>query len=167
MARRTQALLERFGLEKRARANPFTLSHGEKRRLSVATMLAMGQRVLILDEPTFGQDHRNARELLALLCALHADGTTILVITHDMSLVANYAQQVVVLQQGKLLFHGTPDALFHQPDMLARARLTPPPLVDLSQRLAWPRPLTARMLEEDIALIPDQRDDVFVQEKGK
>lgn len=143
---KTQELLERFGLAKRARANPFTLSHGEKRRLSVTTMLAIGQRTLILDEPTFGQDQRNAEMLLELLSTLHAEGRTIIVVTHDMALVADYAQQVVVMHQGKILFNGTPDALFRHPELLTQARLFPPPLVQLAQRLEWPYLLTGRML---------------------
>ena len=60
VSRRTRDALARFGLGRHAKANPFTLSHGEKRRLSVATMLVVGQRVLVLDEPTFGQDQKNA-----------------------------------------------------------------------------------------------------------
>ena len=163
IAQRTQALLARFGLEKRARSNPFTLSHGEKRRLSVATMLAIGQQVLILDEPTFGQDQRNARELLTLLSALHAEGRTIIVVTHDMSLVAEYAQQVLVLHQGKQLFLGPPGTLFQQPDVLARARLSLPPLAALSQRLDWPTLLTVKMLEANPAA--SQAHETFPQEQ--
>jgi len=136
IAARTAALLERFGLARYARANPFTLSHGEKRRLSVATMLAMGQQTLILDEPTFGQDQRNAEALLALLSALHDEGRTIVIVTHDMALVAEYARHVAVLAGGRLLYHGAVPALFGQPELLAQARLTLPPIAQLAQRLA-------------------------------
>lgn len=135
---RTSDLLARFGLTRLARANPFTLSHGEKRRLSVATVLAAGQRTLILDEPTFGQDQRNAEALLDLLRSLHEEGHTIVVITHDMTLVAQHARHVAVMSGGQLLFHGTPLDLFAQPDLLTRANLTPPPLALLSARMGWP-----------------------------
>lgn len=140
---RTNTLLERFGLLQLARANPFTLSHGEKRRLSVATMLAVGQQVLILDEPTFGQDQRNAEALLEILWQLHTEGRTIVVITHDMALVAQYARHVVVMESGRPIFHGTPATLFAQPDLLARAHLTLPPLTSLAARLGWPGLLTS------------------------
>lgn len=146
IAARTEALLDRFGLSPYARANPFTLSHGEKRRLSVATMLAMGQQTLILDEPTFGQDQHNATEILQLLRDLHAEGRTIIVITHDMALVADYAQHVAVLAAGRLLFHGPTPALFAQPDLLAAARLRPPPIAQLAARLAEQAPQWAGVL---------------------
>jgi energy-coupling factor transport system ATP-binding protein len=134
MTTRANELLERFGLARYAKANPFTLSHGEKRRLSVATMLAMGQQTLILDEPTFGQDQRNATAILALLRALNAEGRTIIVITHDMALVAEHARHVAVMRDGRLLFHGAGRDLFAQPDLLAQARLTLPPLARLATR---------------------------------
>lgn len=139
---RTEAMLERFGLAHLARANPFTLSHGEKRRLSVATMLAIGQQTLILDEPTFGQDQRNANNLLELLHTLHTEGRTIVVITHDMALVAQYATHVAVMDRGRLLYHGTPADLFTRPTLLAQAHLTLPPLTRLAERLGWPGLLT-------------------------
>ncbi|QBD83349.1 ABC transporter ATP-binding protein [Ktedonosporobacter rubrisoli] len=132
---RTNSLLERFGLLRFAPANPFTLSHGEKRRLSVATMLAVGQQILLLDEPTFGQDQGNAEALLDLLCALHAEGRTIVMVTHDMTLVARYARHVAVMNQGKIIFHGTPAELFKQPELLMKAHLTLPPLTMLANRL--------------------------------
>lgn len=134
--RRVESMLAQFGLSRYARANPFTLSHGEKRRLSVATMLIMGQRILLLDEPTFGQDQRNAHALLEHLRLLHNQGHTILVITHDMALVAEYAQHVAVLNNGQLLYHGPTAQLFAQPQLLRQAHLTPPPLAQLSQQLA-------------------------------
>nr|BBH93945.1 ABC transporter ATP-binding protein [Thermogemmatispora argillosa] len=145
---RTRSLLERFGLLPLARANPFTLSHGEKRRLSVATMLAMGQEILILDEPTFGQDEYNATALLELLWQLHSEGRTVVVITHDMSLVAAYAQYVAVMQEGRLLFYGTAAALFAQEELLREARLTLPPLARLARRLGWSDLLTLEELCE-------------------
>ncbi len=135
VTRTTEAVLERFGLTRLARANPFTLSHGQKRRLSVASVLAVGQRTLILDEPTFGQDQRNAEALMALLTALHRDGRTVIIITHDMTLVAEHAQHVAVLDAGGLRFHGTPRDLFAHPDLLRQARLALPPIAQLAQRV--------------------------------
>lgn len=137
---RTMALLTQFGLEKLAKANPFTLSHGEKRRLSVASMLAVGQEILILDEPTFGQDQRNAAALMQLLQELHATGHTVIIITHNMTLVAEYAQHTAVMAAGELLFHGPTTTAFAQPDLLAQARLTLPPLAELARRLALHKP---------------------------
>lgn len=145
---RTNAMLERFGLRRLAKANPFTLSHGQKRRLSVATMLAMGQRTLILDEPTFGQDQRNADALMHMLRELHAEGRTVIIITHDMALVAEYAERVAVMSAGRILFDGDARELFARPELLRQARLTPPPIAQLAERV--PALRDALMLEEAI-----------------
>jgi energy-coupling factor transport system ATP-binding protein len=98
-AARTRAdeLLERLHLSRLAEANPFTLSGGEKRRLSVATALALAPSVLILDEPTFGQDRRTAAELLALLAALRDDGRAICFATHDRDFAAALADRTLRL----------------------------------------------------------------------
>uniref|UniRef100_UPI0024AE5B62 ABC transporter ATP-binding protein n=1 Tax=Microbacterium flavum TaxID=415216 RepID=UPI0024AE5B62 len=88
IAARTDELLERLRLAHLARANPYTLSGGEKRRLTVAAALATSPRVLVLDEPTFGQDARTWSELVALLAALRDEGTAILTVTHDDAVVA-------------------------------------------------------------------------------
>jgi energy-coupling factor transport system ATP-binding protein len=88
---RVDELLARLRLEPLARANPFTLSGGEKRRLSVGTVLATRPRVLLLDEPTFGQDSRTWQELVALLAELLDDGAAVAAITHDAAFVSALA----------------------------------------------------------------------------
>ena len=93
MARRVDELLERLRLASLALANPFTLSGGEKRRLSVATALATRPRILILDEPTFGQDARTWSELVDLLAGLVDDGTALVAITHDAEFVSALADR--------------------------------------------------------------------------
>ena len=85
---RVAELLRRLRLEELAEANPFTLSGGQKRRLSVGTVLAASPRVLILDEPTFGQDARTWKELVDLLVEELDGGTAVVVVTHDRDLVA-------------------------------------------------------------------------------
>lgn len=143
---KTEMMLSQFGLAEYATTSPFTLSHGEKRRLSVATMLSMEQQILILDEPTFGQDQRNADEIMHLLVDLNQLGHTIIIITHDMQLVAEYVSRVVVMADGRLIFAGTPLSLFDRPDILRMAHLTPPPLIKLAQRLAPQYPPWAQVL---------------------
>jgi energy-coupling factor transport system ATP-binding protein len=87
-ASRVDELLERLRLSALARANPYTLSGGEKRRLTVAAALATAPRVLVLDEPTFGQDARTWAELVALLARLRDEGTALVTITHDEAVVS-------------------------------------------------------------------------------
>ncbi|MCW2569373.1 MAG: transporter ATP-binding protein [Mycobacterium sp.] len=94
-------LLARLRLSHLARANPFTLSGGEQRRLSVATALASSPWLLVLDEPTFGQDLRTWTELIDLLDGVRADGTAMLVVTHDAAFTDALADRVVPMEAGR------------------------------------------------------------------
>jgi energy-coupling factor transport system ATP-binding protein len=94
---RVDELLTRLRLDRLANANPFTLSGGEKRRLSVATSLATGPRMLVLDEPTFGQDSRTWSELLAMLARLVDEGSTVVAVSHDREFVDALADSTVTL----------------------------------------------------------------------
>jgi energy-coupling factor transport system ATP-binding protein len=96
---RADELLERLHLVHLAEANPFTLSGGEKRRLSVATALAAAPSVLILDEPTFGQDRRTAGELLSLLAALRDEGRAVCFVSHDQDITAALADRTLRLER--------------------------------------------------------------------
>jgi energy-coupling factor transport system ATP-binding protein len=96
--RRADELLERLHLAHLAQANPFTLSGGEGRRLSVATALAAAPPVLVLDEPTFGQDRRTWIELLDLLASLRDEGRAVCVVSHDPAFVRLLADRVVRLE---------------------------------------------------------------------
>lgn len=141
IARRVSALLSDFHLETLSKANPFTLSQGQKRRLSVATMLAVGQKLLVLDEPTFGQDRRTTERMVARWRQLQQQGVTILFITHDMRLVLAVADAVAVLAAGRVIFHGVPAQLYEREDILQAAHLLPPPLYRLA-KMTHPEPLT-------------------------
>lgn len=125
---RVDELLERFGLTRLAQTHPFLLSGGQKRRLSVGTALVGGARTLVLDEPTFGQDRARADELLTLLSDLQGEGATILVVSHDMQLVADYADRVIVVADGRIAAHAPASDVFADADLLERAGLRPPPL---------------------------------------
>lgn len=125
---RTEEILERFGLADRAGTHPFLLSGGQKRRLSVGTAVVAGARVLVLDEPTFGQDRARADELLSLLDGLRATGTTILVVSHDMQLVAEHADHTVVVSRGRVVADGQTDEVFGDEPLLRSAGLRPPAL---------------------------------------
>jgi energy-coupling factor transport system ATP-binding protein len=97
-AKRAAELMDRLRLTHLAGANPFTLSGGEKRRLSVATALATAPALLVLDEPTFGQDRRTWGELLHLLSALRDDGRGICFVTHDRTFVNALADRSLRLE---------------------------------------------------------------------
>ncbi|MBS4206589.1 ABC transporter ATP-binding protein [Bacillus sp. FJAT-50079] len=123
-------------LEKLANQHPFQLSQGQKRRLSVATMLVDEQPMLILDEPTYGQDARTAEELMKMINAQIDEGFSALMITHDMELVASYADHVIVIVNGTVLYAGTAHALFLQhTELLKKAHLELPLVYSLHEKL--------------------------------
>lgn len=98
--------------------NPLNLSGGEKKRVSIAGILAMDPQILVLDEPTSGLDPRGKQTMMDLFRSIRKQtGKTILVITHDMDLVYEYMDRVLVLDKGTLAFDGTPDELFRKPHL--------------------------------------------------
>ncbi|HAX40249.1 MAG TPA: hypothetical protein DCY10_05175, partial [Clostridiales bacterium] len=129
-----QRILAQFHLENSRNKSPFLLSQGEKRRLSVACMLLTGQRTLVLDEPTYGQDSENTRELMHLLQSLRKKGVTIVIVTHDMSLVSQYADRLLLLSDGVIAFDGTPADFFCGP-LDPAWRVERPPVWRFSQTL--------------------------------
>ena len=139
-----------LGLEGLEDRHPFSLSGGEKRRLSVATATVTRPSVLILDEPTYGQDRRTTFEMMGSILSLAggnpevpgtgnggngADGPSaraIILVTHDMRLVADFATRAVVVHAGEVAFDGTPAELFRQPDLVTRMRLAVPPFLQFA-----------------------------------
>jgi ABC-type multidrug transport system ATPase subunit len=102
--------------------------------------------VVILDEPTFGQDYHQAQRLMQLLRKLADGGAVVVFITHDMRLVAEYADRCAVLSDGQIVFEGTPPELFDTPEVLARAKLKAPPIHKFSRRLVGTALLDTREL---------------------
>lgn len=92
--------------------SPFELSGGEKRRVAIAGILILNPDILVLDEPTAGLDPQGTKIVLDLIKKLHNNGKTIILVTHDMNIVLNYATDVVVLKGGRLAFEGSPHELF-------------------------------------------------------
>ena len=129
---RVQEALERFGLLPYAEVPPALLGFGDRRKVTLAALYAMRPPVWVLDEPTAGLDARTEDALMALLHELHAQGHTILFITHDMRLVAARAPKVLVMGEGRVLWQGATRDLFRQGDVLARAHLVPPQVTALS-----------------------------------
>lgn len=132
---RVNEMLERFHLISEKQKSPFILSQGQKRRLSVATMLLTQQKVLFLDEPTYGQDYENKVELMNLLIELNRSGITIIMVTHDMSLVSEYANSVIFLLDGVTEFQGTPEELFKQEELVKKGHLELPGSYNFSKQL--------------------------------
>lgn len=115
--------------------SPFMLSGGQMRRVAIAGVLAMQPDILILDEPTAGLDARSTEQLLDLIAKFHQEGRTIILITHQMEQVARYADQVVVMHQGRLVTTTTPERLFADEQLLAANQLAQPVAVQIAHHL--------------------------------
>ena len=94
--------------------SPFDLSGGEKRRVAIAGVLALNPDILVLDEPTAGLDPKGTRELLGLIKSLNERGTTIILVTHDINIVYEFASDVIVMDDGKIVKVSTPAELFNE-----------------------------------------------------
>jgi len=126
-------VLERTGIAHLREAYPPTLRRGEKQRVAIASALAMQSKILILDEPTSGQDGKETKELLALLRQLNQEGITILLITHDMEIMASECSRALIMGNQTVAFDGSPEELFKKStDELQDLGLTKPPSVELS-----------------------------------
>lgn len=121
----SSSLLEQFQLSGHKFHNPFALSGGQKRRLSVATALDETPDILLFDEPTFGQDAHTTNRLMEMILDLKERGIAIVFVTHDMEL-ASLSDTIFVLHEGEIAFSGKPDDLWKQPALLEQARLRLP-----------------------------------------
>lgn len=122
---RAGELLEKVGMSHKAEASPATLSGGQQQRVAIARALAPAPKVLLCDEPTSALDPELALEVVAVLKQLAAEGTTMLMATHDLRLAANMAQRVVFLEAGEIVESGTARAIFTQPSRPALVNLSP------------------------------------------
>ena len=116
--------------------SPFELSGGQKRRVAIAGILALKPKYLILDEPTAGLDPRAKENLLTEIFGdVKKSGVTIILVSHNMEDIARFANRVIVLAHGEILFTGTPRELFAHDEILSRAGLEPPPITQLVHTL--------------------------------
>ena len=115
--------------------SPFELSGGQMRRVAIAGILAMEPRILVLDEPTAGLDPIGRKELMNLFKKLHQDGITIVLVTHLMDDVAEYADQVYVMEKGRLVKSGDPSFVFQDIDFMEKIQLGVPKITRFAQKL--------------------------------
>lgn len=116
--------------------SPFELSGGEKRRVAIAGIIASEPDILILDEPTAGLDPKGKKEILELIAAYHKTGKTVIVVTHDMDIVLEYSEKVIVLNNGKLIDILSPDELFKK-ENLEELSLEMPNLIKFKYQLKY------------------------------
>lgn len=157
--KRIDHVLAFTGLEPYREVHPFTLSKGERQALAVASILAMEPKILIIDEPTTGSDWRGVQTIMSMIRDLNDAGTTVLMISHDMELVAQFAKRVVVMKQGRIVLDGPPRDVFSHTEMLREAAIVPPQISQLSHRMR-------DVGFDETFLVPDDLIEIFQSEEG-
>jgi len=147
--RHVSEALDVVGLQGYEGRSPSGLMKGERQRVAVASVLAAKPHVLVLDEPTTGLDDRHQRDMMGMLKDLHKRGHTIIIITHSMKVVEEYADRTVVLKGGAILLDGPTRTVFSDEDRLAETSLRPSPIVQLSNWLGT-QALTVRQMVEEL-----------------
>ncbi|MBD2621254.1 ATP-binding cassette domain-containing protein [Microcystis flos-aquae FACHB-1344] len=135
VTQRTEASLEAMGLLEYRSYHPLSLPKGDRARVVIAAILAMEPRLVVFDEPTTGQDYQGAKAILEVSRQLHQMGKTVVVITHHLYLMPEYAERVIIMGQGTILLDAPIRQAYHQTDLLAKTYLTPPQAVLLAQKL--------------------------------
>ena len=130
---KVDAMIERFGFD--GDAEPFLLNRGTRQLLALASIIVMEPPVVVLDEPTTGLDFRECVKVMDVIAELNARGTTVIMVCHDMEVVADYAQRVIAMTAGQVVADGETFAVLRDRDVLARTHLLPPQMVDVSLRL--------------------------------
>ena len=131
---RTGRLLDLVNLRDEAERYPFSLGRGQRQKLAVASVLAMEPRILIVDEPTTGLDWQGGAAMMRLMRQLHAGGRTVVIITHDMNIVAEFAERAIVMAGGRIVVDGTPAEVFSDDDALREADLRAPQAFQIARR---------------------------------
>lgn len=131
---KVDAMIERFGFD--GDAEPFLLNRGTRQLLALASIIVMEPPVVVLDEPTTGLDFRECAKVMDVVAELNAHGTTVIMVCHDMEVVADYARRVIAMTAGQVVADGETFAVLRNRDVLARTHLLPPQVVDVALRLA-------------------------------
>ncbi len=137
---RTLEAASQVALSEYLKENPLFLSKGQRQRVAFASLLSMKPEIMVLDEPTTGQDYQEGIQIMEMVKKLHYEGHTIIFVTHDMELVARYAQRVIVLNRGQVLLDAATREVFYHPEELMKTNLFPPQIAQLAQKLKTNRP---------------------------
>ena len=118
------------------KTSPFMLSGGERKRVALASILAWDPKVVVLDEPTIGQDHRQKEKLQQFILQLNAQKKTVVVVTHDVEFVAECNPRVILMRDGQILLDGVAEKILNDVDLLAQASIVPPQITKIFLELA-------------------------------
>lgn len=128
--------LNLLGLTQYRKTSPFMLSGGERKRVALASVLAWDPEILILDEPTIGQDYQQKENLRQFIMQLRTQGKTVLVVTHDVEFVAECNPRVLLMRSGKLIADGEARKVLTDPEILAQSSIIPPQITQLFLELS-------------------------------
>ena len=131
---RVDAVIDRFGFD--PDAEPYLLNRGTRQLLALASIVVLETPVIILDEPTTGLDYRECVQVMDIVRDLHARGTTVIMVCHDMEVVADFAERVVVMTRGKMVAQGETFSILRDQAILDEADLVAPQIVEISMQLA-------------------------------
>lgn len=138
---RIERIVDEFGFD--ADADPFLLNRGARQLLALASVVVLAPPVVVLDEPTTGLDYRECVKVMQMVGRLHEQGTTVIMVCHDMEVVSDYAKQVVVMADGRVLTQGATSQILRDASLLDSASLVPPQVVDISLGLVRAVPALA------------------------
>lgn len=133
ISKRTEKIIERFGFN--PDEAPFSLSRGQRQRLALASIIAVEPKVMILDEPTTGLDYKECMEIMSAVKELNKNGTTVIMVCHDMELVLDFAQRMIVLANGKIEADGKTLEIMRNKKILQKASLLPPQIIQIALEL--------------------------------
>ena len=133
--RRVDWALNLLGLSQYRESSPFMLSGGERKRLALASVLAWDPEVVILDEPTIGQDYAQKEKLRQFILQLRAQGKTVVIVTHDVEFVADCSPRVVLMANGRIVADGKVEEILTNPRLLAEASVIPPQVTQIFMEL--------------------------------
>lgn len=129
--------IELFGLKKHLDENPFDLNASQRKEIAMAAIMAISPKVIVLDEPTTGQDHAGCKRILNLVRSFQQEGHIVILITHDMQLVGELNCRVVVMSNGRKIADGTAERVFSDKSIMEEANLEPPQVTHLSEHLPY------------------------------
>ena len=132
---RTHVTAALLGLSDKMHIHPFTISRGERQRTALAGVLAVSPEVLVLDEPTTGQDYRECVRIMDIVTDLNKKGVTVVMVSHDMEVVLDYTERAVMLYDGQVIGDGKTVDILWLKDELARTGLKPPQIIDVALTL--------------------------------
>ena len=133
ISKRTEKIIERFGFN--PDEAPFSLSRGQRQRLALASIIAVEPKVMILDEPTTGLDYKECMEIMSAVKELNKNGTTVIMVCHDMELVLDFARRMIVLADGKIEADGKTLEIMRRKEILQKTCLLSPQIIQIALEL--------------------------------